>query len=56
MMEDKGEIKKMWIRSYNSAKMEDKDFAGEFYAMVNPENYTIDLKMETKGGQGRVPA
>jgi hypothetical protein len=53
MMEDKGEIKKMWIRSYNSAKMEDKDFAGEFYAMVNPENYTIDLKMETKGGQGQ---
>jgi hypothetical protein len=53
MMENKGEIKKMWIRSYNSAKMEDKDFAGEFYAMVNPENYTIDLKMETKGGQGQ---
>lgn len=52
-MENKGEIKKMWIRSYNSAKMEDKDFAGEFYAMVNPENYTIDLKMETKGGQGQ---
>jgi hypothetical protein len=53
MANDKGEVKKMWIRSYNSPEMEDKDFAGEFYALVNPETYTIDLKMETKGGQGQ---
>jgi hypothetical protein len=53
MAEEKGEVKKMWIRAYNSAKMEEKDFAGEFYALVNPETYTIDLKMETKGGQGQ---
>lgn len=53
MAEAKGEVKKMWIRSYNSAKMEDKDFAGEFYAMVNPETYSVDLKMEVKGGQGQ---
>lgn len=53
MAGDKGEVKKMWIRSYNSAKMEEKDFAGEFYAMVNPETYTVDLKMEVKGGQGQ---
>lgn len=53
MAEEKGEVKKMWIRAYNSAKMEEKDFAGEFFALVNPETYTIDLKMETKGGQGQ---
>ena len=53
MAEEKGEVKKMWIRAYNSAKMEEKDFAGEFYALVNPETYTIDLKMETKDGQGQ---
>lgn len=52
-MEDKGEIKKLWIRAYNSAKMEDKDFVDEFYALVNPETYSIDLKMEAKGGQGQ---
>jgi hypothetical protein len=52
-VENLGEIKKMWIRAYNSAKMEKKDFVDEYYAMVNPETYTIDLKMETKGGQGQ---
>ncbi len=52
-MEDKGEIKKLWIRAYNSAKMEEKDFVDEFYALVNPETYSIDLKMEAKGGQGQ---
>nr|WP_294944952.1 hypothetical protein [uncultured Mucilaginibacter sp.] len=54
MADDKGEVKKMWIRSYNSATMEEKDFAGEFYAMVNPETYTIDLKMEVKGDRKSV--
>jgi hypothetical protein len=53
MANDKGEVKKMWIRSYNSAAMDDKDFVGEFYALVNPETYTVDLKMEVKGGQGQ---
>jgi hypothetical protein len=52
-VEKKGEIKKMWIRAYKSARMEDKDFVDEFYAMVNPETYTIDLKMEVKEGQGQ---
>lgn len=52
-MANPGEIKKMWIRSYNSAAMDDKDFVGEFYALVNPETYSVDLKMETKGGQGQ---
>jgi hypothetical protein len=52
-MENKGEIKKLWIRAYNSAKMEEKDFVDEFYAMVNPESYSIDLKMEAKEGQGQ---
>ena len=52
-MGNRGEIKKMWIRAYNSAKMEDKDLAGEFYAMVNPESYTLDMKTETKGKQGQ---
>ncbi|WP_255474068.1 CIS tube protein [Pontibacter qinzhouensis] len=52
-MEEKGEVKKMWIRAYRSATMEDKDFVGEYYAMVNPETYAIDLKMEVKEGQGQ---
>ena len=52
-MENSGEIKKLWIRAYSSAKMEDKDFVDEFYAMVNPEAYSIDLKMEAKEGQGQ---
>ncbi|HEY9046127.1 MAG TPA: LysM peptidoglycan-binding domain-containing protein [Ohtaekwangia sp.] len=52
-MESNGQIKKLWIQAYNSADMAKKDFVGEFYALVNPENYSIDLKMEAKGGQGQ---
>ncbi len=52
-MANRGEIKKMRIMAYNSAGMEDKDYVGDFNAMVNPESYVLDLKTETKGGQGQ---
>jgi len=48
-----GEIKKMKIMVYNTAKMEDKDHVDDFIALVNPESYAIDMKTETKGGQGQ---
>lgn len=51
MANDKGEVKKMWLQFYDTAELGNP--VGEYYAMINPETFTVDFKMETQEGQGQ---
>lgn len=48
-----GEFEKMTIYAYNNPDLSDAHQKGKFVAMINPENYTLDIKMEFTDGQGQ---
>lgn len=48
-----GEFEKMTIYAYNNPDLGDAHAKGEFSAMINPENYTLDIKMEFNDGQAQ---
>jgi len=48
-----GEFEKMVILAYNNADLSDSHKKGEYKATINPETYTLDIKMEFNDGQGQ---
>jgi hypothetical protein len=49
-----GELLKMHIYAYNDPELSDSHLVGEpFIAMINPETYAIETKMEFRQGQGQ---
>src|SRR5690554_3795818 len=49
-----GKLEKVRIYAYNHADYADEHQVGEvFTAMVNPENYVLDYKVEFNDGQGQ---
>jgi hypothetical protein len=53
-MELQGALKKFQIEAFRSPEMKaDQKVGATFYALVNPETYSVDLKMETQEGQGQ---
>jgi hypothetical protein len=48
-----GEFEKMTIYAYNNPDLSDAHAKGSFAAMINPENYTLDIKMEFNDSQGQ---
>lgn len=48
-----GQLKKMKIVSYTSADYSDDSKDGEFEALINPESYQLDYKIEYNSEQGQ---
>ena len=48
-----GQLSKMRIEAYTGPELRDDQLAGTFYALVNPENYSVETKMEMQEGQGQ---
>jgi hypothetical protein len=51
-MADTGKLEKMKIMAYSKPDLGDDSFVGDFTAMMNPETYTLDYKVEYQDGQG----
>src|SRR5688572_16873050 len=52
-MAEIGKLEKMRIIAYNNPDLADGNKVGDpFDAMINPETYTLDYKVEFKDGQG----
>jgi hypothetical protein len=47
-----GTLEKMKIFAYNNPELSEQHLVGKFVAMMNPETYTIDTKMEFNLRQG----
>ncbi|HVY69608.1 MAG TPA: LysM peptidoglycan-binding domain-containing protein [Verrucomicrobiae bacterium] len=47
-----GQLEKMRIMAYSNPDLGDDSFIDEFTAMMNPETYTLDYKIEYQEGQG----
>lgn len=52
-MAQMGELEKMTVYAYSHADLSDSHKKGEYKATINPENYTLDIKMEFNDGQGQ---
>lgn len=52
-MPEQGQLEKMKIEAYSGPELRDDQKVGEFKALVNPETYSVELKLETQGGQGQ---
>jgi len=50
---EQGEIEKLEIRAYTKADYSSGSFEHKIFAMVNPETYTLDYKIEYQDGQGQ---
>jgi len=48
-----GKLEKVKISAYSNPDLGDDSFVGEFTAMMNPETYTLDYKVEYQDGQGQ---
>jgi len=48
-----GKLEKMKIRAYSDPDLGDDSFIDEFTAMMNPETYSLDYKIEYQDGQGQ---
>lgn len=51
-MADTGKLEKMKIMAYSDPDLSDDSFIADFTAMMNPETYTLDYKVEYQDGQG----
>lgn len=51
-MADTGKLEKMKIMAYSKPDLGDDSFIADFTAMMNPETYTLDYKVEYQDGQG----
>ncbi|KAA3438755.1 CIS tube protein [Rufibacter hautae] len=52
-MADTGKLEKLKIIAYRDADLNDASWAGEYNALVNPETYQLDYKIEYNDGQGQ---
>jgi hypothetical protein len=52
-MATSGKLEKMKIQAFTNPDLSDDSLAGEFTAMINPETYTLDYKVEFQEGQGQ---
>ena len=52
-MPQQGQLEKMRIEAFSGPELRDDQKVGEFRALVNPETYSVEFKMETSGGQGQ---
>jgi hypothetical protein len=52
-MADTGKLEKMKILAYRNADLSDDSKVGEYEAMMNPETYQLDYKIEYNEGQGQ---
>jgi hypothetical protein len=51
-MADSGKLEKMKIMAYSDPDLGDDSFISDFTAMMNPETYSLDYKVEYQEGQG----
>ena len=52
-MATSGKLEKMRIQAFTNPDLSDDSLAGEFTAMINPETYALDYKVEYQEGQGQ---
>ena len=52
-MAESGKLEKMKIMAYSDPDLADDSFIAEYTAMMNPETYSLDYKVEYKDGQGQ---
>jgi hypothetical protein len=52
-MAEAGKLEKMKVMAYSNPDLGDDSFVGDFTAMMNPETYTLDYKVEYQDGQGQ---
>jgi Contractile injection system tube protein len=52
-MATSGKLEKMKIQAFTNPDLSDDSLAGEFTAMINPETYALDYKVEFQEGQGQ---
>jgi hypothetical protein len=52
-MAESGKLEKMKIIAYSDPDLSDSSKLGEFIAMMNPETYSLDYKVEYQEGQGQ---
>jgi len=52
-MAELGKLSKMRIEAYTGPELRDDQLAGTFHALVNPENYSVETRMEMQRGQGQ---
>ena len=48
-----GKLEKMLIYAYRNPDLSDSSKVGEFRALINPENYQLNYKIEYQDGQGQ---
>jgi phage tail protein X len=48
-----GQLEKMKLMAYSNPDLSDDSFVGEYNAMINPETYTLDYRIEYQEGQGQ---
>ncbi|HYE56194.1 MAG TPA: tail protein X [Chitinophagaceae bacterium] len=48
-----GKLEKMRIEAFSGPELRDDQVVGTFYALVNPDSYSVETKMETQQGQGQ---
>jgi hypothetical protein len=52
-MAESGKLEKMRIMAYSDPDLGDDSFIADFTAMMNPETYSLDYKVEYQEGQGQ---